>query len=425
MKSIKNERKLTNINKKEDSIEDTVFSGAFTKGQYLGLTGYIIVEEDYIEYELKYEWDQIKKLYNIDIVILRDVFTLRTVEHSFNGILNIKFENVGRSKYLKSFSFKSSLPKSIIFRKSNLDHIWDWLVEETDEKINVINDLSYGKLNISNTKERKNVLKIRKTYDLDSNAIILHENINQLNTQYNELGLYFTLNNSIIKISEYTEYLLNNFPEIKDFLVKRLRAKFNNVNKWYIGKNGIRYLRSRRIKFNPSRTKEILISKLINIINQIKEEKLRESIKQFLKKHQEFFEAPAAVIHHHNYKGGLLEHTVQTVEIALAIAILFNLKDRINMDVLIAGAILHDIGKINCYEYNQRNIDITELFLKHEHIIQGVKIVTQYVRSKKIDNILHIIASHHNFKEWGSPIKPNCIEAWIVHYADNISGKIG
>ena len=95
------------------------------------------------------------------------------------------------------------------------------------------------------------------------------------------------------------------------------------------------------------------------------------------------------------------------------------------MDVLIAGAILHDIGKINCYEYNQINIDITGLFLRHEHIIHGVKLVTQYVRSKKIDNILHIIASHHNLKKWGSPVKPISIEAWIVHYADNISGKIG
>ena len=87
MKSIKNERKLTNINKKKDSIEDTVFSGAFTKGQYLGLTGDIIIEEEYIEYELKYEWDQIKKLYNIDIVILGDVFTPRTLKHSFNVLM--------------------------------------------------------------------------------------------------------------------------------------------------------------------------------------------------------------------------------------------------------------------------------------------------------------------------------------------------
>jgi len=43
----------------------------------------------------------------------------------------------------------------------------------------------------------------------------------------------------------------------------------------------------------------------------------------------------------------------------------------------------------------------------------------------KLDNILHIIASHHNLKEWGSPIQPNSIEAWIIHYAENISAKIG
>ncbi len=95
------------------------------------------------------------------------------------------------------------------------------------------------------------------------------------------------------------------------------------------------------------------------------------------------------------------------------------------MDLLIAGAILHDIGKIYCYDYKQQNIDITEIFLKHEHIIQGVKLVAQFIKSNKIDSILHIIASHHNLKEWGSPVKPNSIEAWIIHYADNISGKIG
>jgi len=59
-----------------------------------------------------------------------------------------------------------------------------------------------------------------------------------------------------------------------------------------------------------------------------------------------------------------------------------------------------------------------------------VKLVTQFIKSNKIDSILHITANHHNLKEWGSPIKPspikpNSIEAWINHYADNISGKIG
>jgi len=95
------------------------------------------------------------------------------------------------------------------------------------------------------------------------------------------------------------------------------------------------------------------------------------------------------------------------------------------MDILIAGAILHAIGKIYCYDYNPRNINITDILLKHEHVIQGVKLATKFIRPRNIDSILHIIASHHNLKEWGSPVKPNSIEAWIIHYADNISGKIG
>lgn len=65
------------------------------------------------------------------------------------------------------------------------------------------------------------------------------------------------------------------------------------------------------------------------------------------------------------------------------------------------------------------------LFIQHEHIIQGVKIVSQNIILIKLDDIIHIIASHHNLKEWGSPAKPNSIEAWIIHYAENISRKIG
>ena len=425
MKSMKNEKNIMKTNKNKDLIEDTIYLGLFSKGQYLGLTGDIIGEDEYIEYELKYEWNKIKKIYEVDIAVIGDVFTPTTLEHSLIDISNIKYENQDKLRYLESFSFESKLPTSISFDNSNFEHIWDWLIEEADEKINIIINLCYENTRKSKIQGSNKLTNNRKTKEIDSNSNMLKENIKQLNSQYNNLGLQFILENSIIKISEYTEYLLNNLPEIKDFLVKRLNAKFNSIYKWHIGKNGIRYLRSRSIKFKPSRTKEILMSKLFIFINQIKEEELRESLKKFLEKHPEFFEAPAAVIYHHNYKAGLLEHTVQTVEIALAIVILFNLRDRINIDILIAGSILHDTGKIFCYDYNQRNIDITDLFLKHEHIIQGVKLTTQFINSKNLDNILHIIASHHNLKEWGSPVKPNSIEVWLVHYADNISGKIG
>ena len=86
---------------------------------------------------------------------------------------------------------------------------------------------------------------------------------------------------------------------------------------------------------------------------------------------------------------------------------------------------LHDVGKINCYEQFENYIDITDTFLNQDHIINGTKIVSQEIQSEKLDDILHIIANHHQLKEWGSPVEPNSIEAWIIHFADNISAKIG
>lgn len=51
--------------------------------------------------------------------------------------------------------------------------------------------------------------------------------------------------------------------------------------------------------------------------------------------------------------------------------------------------------------------------------------MTQAIKSERLDDLIHIIASHHNLKDWGSPVKPNSKEAWIIHFADSISDKIG
>lgn len=122
-----------------------------------------------------------------------------------------------------------------------------------------------------------------------------------------------------------------------------------------------------------------------------------------------FFNAPASKYNHHDYKGGLLEHTVQTVEFALAIY--ENSNNQIDKDLVIAGAALHDIGKIHCYEQNGNFIDITDTFLTQEQIVNGIKIVSKEITSEKLDDLIHIIASHHNLKEWGSPVSPMSNEA--------------
>ena len=163
---------------------------------------------------------------------------------------------------------------------------------------------------------------------------------------------------------------------------------------------------------------------LSTFIEMVSDEKLKSSVENLLKKYPEFFDGPAARYMHHNYKGGLLEHTVQTCEIALAIAKTIQEENILDIDLLIVGSILHDVGKINCYKNENGKIELTNIYREQDHIVNGIKIVSQEVDSDKLDDIIHIIASHHNLKEWGSPIEPNSSEAWIIHFSENLSSKI-
>ncbi len=97
---------------------------------------------------------------------------------------------------------------------------------------------------------------------------------------------------------------------------------------------------------------------------------------------------------------------------------------KIDKDLLIAGTLLHDVGKINCYKIEDRKIVLTKTYFEQDHIINGIKLVSRNINSDKLDQLLHIIASHHNLKEWGSPTEPKSNEAWIIHFAENLSSKI-
>ena len=177
------------------------------------------------------------------------------------------------------------------------------------------------------------------------------------------------------------------------------------------------------IKTEPSKSIKMLAGELADYIKMIEEPELRGSLNAFMKKNRYFFDAPGARYYHHDYNGGLLEHTVQTVKLALTVSeATENLI--IDRDVLISGAILHDVGKINCYEFSMGIIELTDIFIEQEHIINGVKIISQEIKSEKIDALIHILASHHNIKDWGSPIEPVSNEAWIIHTVENLSSKI-
>ena len=143
-----------------------------------------------------------------------------------------------------------------------------------------------------------------------------------------------------------------------------------------------------------------------------------------------FCAAPAAMSMHHAYLGGLLEHTLNMLEVAQGI---FPLYPKIQKDLVLAAIFLHDIAKTQelsykiCFSYT----DTGQLL---GHIIQGTQMVTQKadilaldgtpVAPAILDSLLHIIVSHHGQYEFGSPKLPATPEAFMVSYIDNLDAKM-
>ncbi|MEO0262490.1 MAG: HD domain-containing protein [candidate division WOR-3 bacterium] len=135
---------------------------------------------------------------------------------------------------------------------------------------------------------------------------------------------------------------------------------------------------------------------------------------------KEFLRAPAAKKIHHAYIGGLIEHTLNVVRI---LEVLIEVYPEIKRDILITGALLHDIGKIKTYEY-RTGIDLSDEGRLLDHIYLGIKIVDEKIN--KINNfpenlklrILHMIASHHGEKSMGAIAEPMTEEALLLHFAD-------
>lgn len=166
-----------------------------------------------------------------------------------------------------------------------------------------------------------------------------------------------------------------------------------------------------------------LTEEILKMFSVIQNDKLRNvCMKAYRKYYSDFVEKPAAAKHHHNYIGGLLQHTYEVMNAAYAMSVVYNC----NRDIVIVTSFFHDLMKI--YEY-----DVSCQFLpygkKKGHIVGSAEEFIKFaleeeVDSKLIDDIEHCILSHHRLMEWGSPVTPQSIEACIVHCADNASALI-
>jgi 3'-5' exoribonuclease len=172
-----------------------------------------------------------------------------------------------------------------------------------------------------------------------------------------------------------------------------------------------------------------MFDELLAHVDTVQNKALKELLYAFLKdeKTAELFKrAPAAKGFHHIYLGGLLEHSLSVVRLLIKIAEHYQYLDR---DMLIAGGLLHDIGKIYEFSYDQL-IEYSDEGRLIGHIVMGVEMI-----DKKIADIpdfpvqlalelRHLILSHHGEFEYGSPKRPKTMEALAVHYMDDLDAKL-
>jgi 3'-5' exoribonuclease len=185
------------------------------------------------------------------------------------------------------------------------------------------------------------------------------------------------------------------------------------------------------VQVSPVGTAE-LAERLHALIDSVVEPHLRALLERAFDGSREpgatFAIAPAAVRNHHAYRHGLLEHSLIVAEAAGGVASRFDSVDR---DLVVAGALLHDIGKTLAYTSGGLAPQMTDEGRLHGEIVMGHDMVRELIDEdpdfppEAAKRLRHIIVSHHGMREKGSPVVPQTREAIIVHYCDDMTARIG
>ena len=184
-------------------------------------------------------------------------------------------------------------------------------------------------------------------------------------------------------------------------------------------------------EFLPRSAKDLdaLERRLAEVVKSLANEHLRELLVAMFRDPEfrcRFRTAPGAKVLHHAYVGGLLEHTVEVVEICLKVCDIFPALDR---DLLLAGAIVHDVGKLEELTWTTA-FDYTDEGNLLGHLVLGERMVRE--RADRIEGfpeelklmLSHLILSHHGVAEFGSPKAPSTAEAIALHHAEDLDAKV-
>ena len=188
--------------------------------------------------------------------------------------------------------------------------------------------------------------------------------------------------------------------------------------------------------FLPCTDKDVeqMAKRLLEILRTIKDKPLLFLVKQFVDDKElmaRFKRAPAAVAMHHACLGGLLEHTLNILELALLITPRY---PEVNLDLMLVGCFLHDIGKTSEFAWDT-SLKYTDPGQLIGHLVIGSMLVEQKAQlaardlgqpfpARTIQLLEHMIVSHHGEYEFGAAKLPMTTEAILLHYLDDLDAKM-
>lgn len=179
-----------------------------------------------------------------------------------------------------------------------------------------------------------------------------------------------------------------------------------------------------------------MFAELMNLIDErIADGALRQLVGDILEQHREaLLTLPAARRNHHAFVSGFLEHVLNVTRTCCYLADRYaelydELQPPLSKDVIVAGAVLHDIGKLRELSMTPAGAEYSAAGSLIGHVLQGRDIVREAAAGRKIDpevllRLEHVIVSHQRLPEWGAPKPPMTPEALIVHYADDLDAKL-
>lgn len=174
------------------------------------------------------------------------------------------------------------------------------------------------------------------------------------------------------------------------------------------------------------------IQKVLHFLGMMQEGPWKQIVQQIYFKYEDrIWTSPAAASMHHDMNGGLVLHTLTMAQSAVSLYEVYKpLYPHLNLDLMIAGALLHDVGKVLELS-GPTATHYTSLGVLEGHIVICVAEITQTAtelnldpQSEEIQLLIHMILAHHLKGEWGSPVSPAFIEAQLLHHIDKIDADV-